>query len=191
MLGFILILGYYSMGNVVKMIKLGQHAETIKKLAYTDVLTGMGNRMAFVEYKRSLISKYKNLGIAFVQFDINNLKTVNDLYGHDAGDKHIIAGASIISESFGNIGKCYRMGGDEFIAVISGVDAKTMVSNAEIEMNGLIDKYNSNSRIPVPLGIAYGTAFWDSSSKTAEEAECEADRIMYEKKREMKTLSEQ
>lgn len=183
---FMIVLSDNCMSNIVKMIELGKKAEIIKKLAYTDVLTDMPNRMAFVEDEKEYICHKNNLGVAVIQFDINNLKKVNDIYGHEAGDKHIIACAQVIKMSFGLNGKCYRMGGDEFIAVLYNENIQDVVKKAEEEMKLLIDEYNSSCAYSIPLEIAYGISFYDNVKKTLQEMEREADRMMYERKSKMK-----
>jgi len=182
---FIIILGTYTLKDLLALSKIGMKAELMQKLAYNDALTGMLNRMAFVEYEKE-IAIQSDGKIIFVQFDINNLKKVNDVYGHSEGDKHIIAAANVISQSFGINGKSYRTGGDEFIAVISGKKYEEYFEIAKVKFIELINKYNMEYTPPVKLEIAYGFSIYDCSSKNPEVAEREADSKMYEIKRNMK-----
>ena len=93
-------------------------AELMSHLAYTDTLTGLDNRLSFNEREADLKSQ-KGTSCIIIQLDINNLKLVNDVYGHSEGDRHIKNAADIIRKSFEEHGICYRTGGDEFITVIS------------------------------------------------------------------------
>lgn len=79
-----------------------------------DPLTGILNRYAYEEALRAT-----TLNDEFVVFsiDINGLKVTNDTYGHKAGDELICGAANVISETFGEYGKCFRIGGDEFIVL--------------------------------------------------------------------------
>ena len=90
-----------------------------KKLAYTDYLTGLENRMAFEQRLlecEALIADKKT--VTFMVFDLNNLKTVNDTMGHKAGDQYIKNTAAVIAEILKGIGAVYRIGGDEFAAIL-------------------------------------------------------------------------
>ena len=118
----------------------------------------------------------------------NDLKLVNDNYGHSEGDRHIIAASRVIRESFGRIGSCYRTGGDEFIAVIQGKN-QDEIEKAEQKFNELISEYNSAEEPPVKLAIAYGISKYEVGEDNPEKAEREADKRMYEMKKKMKSDS--
>ena len=182
---FIIILAGYTLKDLLTLSQIGRQAEMMKKLAYKDALTGIPNRVAFVEYEKMIISR-TNGEFIFVQFDINNLKKVNDIYGHSFGDKHIIAAADVITKSFGKRGKCYRTGGDEFIAVLAGEKSAQKLSASETIFNELIEKYNAEQNPPIKLEIAYGTANYSCGDQNPEAAEREADKKMYELKKQMK-----
>jgi len=85
----------------------------------TDELTRFLNRHAFVEDTEEYNEYLRNkMGLAVIMMDLNGLKQVNDTYGHEAGDKYIKAAADCMKDSFGSYGHLYRIGGDEFCAVI-------------------------------------------------------------------------
>lgn len=86
--------------------------------SHTDALTGFYNRSA---YEADLkILENGNLGddFVFILADVNSLKSINDSFGHNAGDELIIGAAECLEKSLGSYGKLYRIGGDEFIALI-------------------------------------------------------------------------
>ena len=96
--------------------------------AEIDVLTGFANRRA---YEKDIVwiegdPQWANL--AYVAIDLNELKETNDRHGHDAGDKIIVGVARCIEECFGETGRTYRIGGDEFVVLIpaehGGVEKK-------------------------------------------------------------------
>ena len=91
-----------------------------KKLINTDVMTGLYSRYAFdaVLNKLNDKAKIKN-DFVVVSIDVNGLKHVNDTMGHMAGDELICGAAKCIKHVLGKYGKCYRTGGDEFIALIN------------------------------------------------------------------------
>ena len=112
---FLIILTIYLIKDYSRVKMEGEKAELMEKLAHTDALTGLKNRLSFNEAE--MVMKAESTSCFIVQLDINDLKKVNDFYGHSEGDKHICAAADIIRESFDKIGVCYRTGGDEFITV--------------------------------------------------------------------------
>lgn len=164
-------------------------AEVMAKLAYTDALTGLNNRLAFNEKESTLKSDGKNKNCVIVQLDVNNLKVVNDVYGHNEGDRHIKAAAKIIQNSFKDFGICYRTGGDEFVTVISPCGDTEGAERAIEKMIRLTDEYNKNDKPPVMLQIAYGYALCLDNASELEAAELLADKRMYECKKKMKSKS--
>ncbi|MCR4888984.1 MAG: GGDEF domain-containing protein [Ruminococcus sp.] len=188
LLFFVMILAVYEYLHLIEVQVKAGRSELMQKIAMEDVLTGMNNRTAFKEHEASIL-KRENGKVLFIHFDVNGLKTVNDNYGHEAGDKHIIAASNVLKESFGKFGKCYRVGGDEFFAILEG---KNSDEDYEIALNDffeLQDEYNDKNSPPVKLQIAYGMAEYNCSDKNPEEAEKLADSRMYEKKKAMKLLN--
>ena len=107
------IIAYLSMSRVTESM--------YKKLAYTDVLTGYENRMAFEHRLREcdeFAAEGKN--VTLIICDVNNLKTVNDTIGHGAGDTYIKNTANLIFEDIGGKLPLYRIGGDELASVLVG-----------------------------------------------------------------------
>ena len=94
------------------LITAGRGAQTMENLAYHDKLTGLLNRAAFIVDTDPYVTDPENYVVAVL--DLNNLKYCNDHLGHEMGDKYICDSAEIIQSTFGTIGNCYRMGGDEF-----------------------------------------------------------------------------
>ena len=89
-----------------------------QKNANTDHMTEFLNRRA---YENDLLEyEQENFGenFVYVSMDLNGLKVTNDNFGHDAGDKLIEGAAQCMKQCFGSYGKLYRMGGDEFAALI-------------------------------------------------------------------------
>lgn len=89
-------------------------------LAYTDPLTGVKNKHAYVELEDKidkLIADGEMKNFSVVVFDLNDLKLINDKLGHYAGDKYIIDAVKIIQQFFPDT-TIYRFGGDEFVALL-------------------------------------------------------------------------
>lgn len=174
---FLILIGLYLIQEYRRMQIANSQA--LERLAYTDGLTGMQNRLAFNQIELSLMED-SNAKYMIIQFDINDLKIVNDHYGHTEGDRHISAAARIIRDSIHSLGDCYRVGGDEFIAIISGADVEQAASGAIELMEKLTEEYNVSENPPVKLDIAYGMAMFVVSEGDIEKAVRLADQRMYE-----------
>ncbi len=86
-----------------------------EKLARTDLLTGAFNRNAYEEALKTLAKGGDLSERCAIVFDLNNMKGINDNYGHEKGDQAIKSCYKCIREVFGEQGFCYRIGGDEFV----------------------------------------------------------------------------
>ena len=182
---FVVMLGVYELSQAMEVTAKSIDADEKNRLAHKDGLTGLWNRLSFNEAAVTL-SKKSNGMCVLIQLDINNLKKVNDNYGHAAGDKHIIGAADIIEKTFGQYGNCYRTGGDEFICIIEGYDAEEKAEVMATEMTKLCKAYNAKEEPPVPLEIAYGIAVFDYDKGDIEETARIADDRMYECKKKLK-----
>jgi diguanylate cyclase (GGDEF)-like protein len=182
---FVFILGINEIYALMTYRKYETEAEELSKLAYTDALTGLKNRMAFSDQEDFSRTRTQGKGI-IIQFDINNLKMVNDTYGHKEGDRHIKAAAEIISDSFGHIGNCYRTGGDEFIVVVEDLKDRLQFEQTKVKFKNMIDEYNETYKPRIKLEIAYGIEEFDLSSGDVEGALKLADGKMYSMKKKMK-----
>ena len=168
-----------------ELITQGMEYDNVHKLAYSDVMTQMGNRMAYMERLRECVEQHiPQLGIVFM--DVNNLKKVNDVYGHEEGDVLIRTAAEVIRESFGAYGRIYRIGGDEFCALLD-TDPEERYGKAKDEFHKLIRKINDSGEHPYRLQIAQGFVSCEANSmETVEDAVKNADEKMYQDKMQLK-----
>lgn len=188
LLVFVLYLGNYVIGDILRMIRLSNEAGVMRKLAYTDALTGLANRTAYKRMCEEWNANPSEIPIAVAVFDINNLKQVNDQCGHAAGDRHIIMAATILEKAMGSRGTCYRTGGDEFIGVFCGDNLSDVWEKCLHEIYQLEEEYNKSDSIPCVMEIACGVAFGDEGETgiALDELEKKADQLMYEHKESMK-----
>jgi diguanylate cyclase (GGDEF)-like protein len=93
--------------------------EYLRYLGTHDVMTGLYNRAFFEETLHELEVKRQD-PVSFIVVDLNNLKPVNDVFGHNTGDKLIRRAAEVLSASVGNKHIVARIGGDEFIVIMPG-----------------------------------------------------------------------
>jgi diguanylate cyclase (GGDEF)-like protein len=108
----------------------------MEKFAFTDSLTEIGNRRAVEEYFDNVDKK--EIPYCVMEFDLNNLKKINDSQGHNEGDQYIRAFADVLKAAFNGKGFLGRSGGDEFVAVLTKDSLK--ISN----VNAILDSIAEN-----------------------------------------------
>lgn len=154
--------------------------EAYRKMAYLDALTGLGNRNDFIrDQEKGGFSER----LAFLVFDLNHLKAINDRYGHQEGDRAIRDAADSIRKAFEPLGKCCRIGGDEFAVRIQDCSPER-IREAVLEWEEILAQINRTREFPVE--IAWGYADRGISDVTADELFARADNDMYRRKNQMK-----
>ena len=156
----------------------------VMTVAYKDPLTSVRNINAYTEFKESIevnVRSGKIQEFAVVVFDLNNLKYVNDNLGHEAGDKYIKDGCTLICKTFTH-SPVFRIGGDEFTAFLTSEDYnnKYELLNA---FNAQVEDNLNNGEVVVSAGISVYDPAKDSGY---DEVFARADVLMYERKKELK-----
>lgn len=176
-----------------KMIQyLNEYITTTNTIAYVDMLTGVRNKTAYnetVDRINSFISK-GDVQFAVAVFDVNNLKDVNDNFGHNAGDALIKSICSHICDVFKH-SAIYRIGGDEFAAVIETKDLLSCEELLESFIGGLKDlvlEEYPGLWISAGAGVAIYDKSIDNSFADVFER---ADYLMYKSKKELKQQREE
>lgn len=165
--------------NLKEIIEIGAY----EKLAYADYLTGLNNRR-YIEELMDDIDKSGNK-YAIIEYDLNDLKHVNDTLGHDEGDKYIKEFAMAISSTFEKIGTSGRCGGDEFVTIILDYE-NINVSELLQNLDNRIESINSCNP-EWNMSTAYGVAYCDEEGiNSIRDASKLADTRMYNRKIEMK-----
>ena len=161
-----------------------KNLEFEKTIARTDALTGASNKYSYGEMEKALNEKILNdnsLEFAIVVCDINNLKVINDTYGHNAGDQAIIEAKNIISKVFKN-STIYRIGGDEFVLILDGSDYYK-----RDHLYNEIAKINAQNKKDNKVVIACGMADYDRNNDfVLRKVFIRADELMYKNKEELK-----
>lgn len=120
---FLAVEGIYILKDFLHANEERIRSHYYKKMAYTDGLTGIRNRAAFMEKVLQIDKDQKPLkGITAVCTDMNNLKHINDRFGHLSGDQAICRMADALRNNLEDIGNVYRIGGDEFAAFLNCTD---------------------------------------------------------------------
>lgn len=169
--------------HVLEHVVSVKEKQQLEQMAYLDGMTGIANRRRCLDYFEELKEK-KDYTVFF--FDMNNLKIANDKYGHDIGDRLILAVAQIIKKVFGEEGFCGRYGGDEFVAVVEYSSAAA-IRQMEARLKDTIARVDQEQQLPIPVTVAYGIASsTEGKGLQADEVVRLADERMYEQKRRMK-----
>ena len=168
--------------------------ETIekRKIEYErdyDLLTNLLNRRAVRTALRKLFEHSENLGVsALLMLDLDNLKFVNDTYGHDVGDSYLQLAAQVLRKFGASQALVSRISGDEFIVFLYGYQTKDQVRQVIDEIKEKIHK----TRLTLPGGDAYqlrasaGIAWYPDDSLDYEELIKFADFAMYKTKNTQK-----
>ncbi|MGN1148879.1 MAG: diguanylate cyclase [Lachnospiraceae bacterium] len=172
---------------------LRQYIEYINRLAYTDVLTTLKNKAAYEECVEMLDKKIAegNAEFTVIVMDINDLKKVNDTYGHEKGDILIQNAAKVMKKVWGSE-FVYRTGGDEF-TVILAAEAKEQCQNTLRRFEEELAGYNrENNHQELHLQIAVGTADYEQGTDASfSDVFRRADALMYKDKEQKKKLNGQ
>ncbi len=170
-------------------IRLTALNDKLSELMQTDALTSLKNRTAFENAKKSLRNHYladDDLRFAAVMFDLNDLKKINDEYGHGAGDLYIKNSSELICNTFKH-SPVFRVGGDEFVAIVKNSDYEIRYEL----LNSFREEIERLRTADVPptkkISVASGMADFDEiENEDIETLFKKADDRMYENKREMK-----
>jgi diguanylate cyclase (GGDEF)-like protein len=166
--------------------RLYEREQELRFFANRDALTGLRNATSYknwvTEFDKALENQIANFGV--VVFDLNRLKEANDTYGHDVGDKLIAAAAKVIADTFKR-SPVFRIGGDEFLAVLQYRD----LEDCE-ELLKHLDAVCANTPIKEtgdPISIASGFAMFEADrDRCLNDVFKRADKAMYENKRKIK-----
>lgn len=178
---FILIAIFYM--DMTKKVMQETERNFLLKSAYTDEMTQLHNRRYCTEYMQNIQNK-QECNYTVICFDLNNLKVMNDTYGHAKGDILIKSAAEVIAETFDEYGIVARMGGDEFIAILETADTYK-IKELETKLQENINKKNKETE-NLNMSMAYGYASGNSSKNNIEKLYQEADDNMYAHKMKMK-----
>ena len=157
-------------------------------MAYTDPLTGVKSKRAYLERMQKLdmgISGGTIKAFGLIVCDLNGLKAVNDQLGHEEGDNYIKAGCMLICRQFCH-SPVFRIGGDEFAVLLEGSDYESRHDLLN-DLEDVVEENQRQGRVVISTGLADFDPEEDISSSTVFDR---ADKKMYERKRYLKSLKE-
>ena len=173
----------------MKQMEADMNANIMEALAVKDTLTGIGNRLAYEDeikkLNKDIREGFTEFGIAMI--DLNDLKKINDTYGHENGNIAIKGLSAIICDVFKR-SRVFRIGGDEFVVILKKKDFRNIDKRMEDFNERLMKIAEDKLLMPwekVSAAIGYAM-FDDDEDVTAEDVFKKADKAMYEKKAAMK-----
>lgn len=164
-----------------------QLLQTMREQANIDPLTGLYNRRFCKDYAGKLMAmaRRKDTPLGFLILDLDHFKNINDVYGHEVGDRILKQFAKTITQSMRETNLTARLGGEEFVVILPDTGAKACqvvaerIRNAVAHMN--MPQVNEK---PLPnITVSLGIAVYPEHGATLEEMLQASDRALYESKR--------
>ncbi|MCR4653326.1 MAG: EAL domain-containing protein [Eubacterium sp.] len=181
-----IIMGIINVDAEVRKLKEYNMAlSAMEAEATTDELTGVKRKHAYLGMEKELNKKIRSgekTEFSIAVFDINDLKIINDTFGHQAGDRYILEASQIICRIFQH-SPVFRLGGDEFCVISQGQDYKKIDALME-----KIARLNEKHKISGQVVLAAGMAKY-KNEKRVSDVFGRADREMYSNKKALKQRS--
>ena len=155
----------------------------LEKQAYTDEMTGLYNRSYYEKYISALMENHYPLAV--ISADCNKLKSVNDTYGHLAGDEYIRISASLLKMVLPEESVIFRTGGDEFLIFLPETSEETALYYVE----RLREQSKLFSIKDQQISISYGVYVMEDENQDLKDCIRQADKNMYEDKKRCKKES--
>ncbi|MDD7794682.1 ABC transporter substrate binding protein [Clostridium sp. 'White wine YQ'] len=155
--------------------------EQIRRMAYYDSLTGLVNRSNFEIQVANKIKDTKNKS-ALIFMDLDNFKNINDSFGHTLGDELIIQVANILKNIINEKGIVGRLGGDEFLILLTDIKDNSYVENM---LDEIINRFNKKILIDegsISTSASFGIALYPTDGDNFEYLLKNADTAMYKAK---------
>ncbi|MBE7069986.1 MAG: transporter substrate-binding domain-containing protein [Ruminococcaceae bacterium] len=175
-----------------KILEKEHQVENLNRLAYVDSLTSVRNKGAYSDYIDALqerLDKDELFDLAIGIFDCNDLKSINDKYGHDKGDLYLKAACQLICKVFDH-SPVFRIGGDEFAVFLMNSDFNKREELVETLIRRQNERNASVENKWEETHLAYGMAVFDHDHETElTDTIRRADKAMYDNKNKMKKAS--
>ena len=177
-----------AIGHKIRVMQkqLKAYIQYAEEQAYTDSMTGVGNKTAYLDRIKEINAEINagTAAFAIAVFDINGLKSTNDNYGHECGDRIITDAATVIRRVFPDE-KVYRIGGDEFITVLGPTSEGELEGKFE-ELTAVVSNFNRREkRYAMTLSFSWGGAVYQPGRDADfKEVFKRADQTMYRNKGE-------
>lgn len=162
--------------------------ELLRSMSLVDDLTGLHNRRGFLTLARQQLKQARKTrtGLLLIFTDLDDMKWVNDTYGHPAGDQALKETAAVLNRAFPEAEIIARIGGDEF--VVMGREAASFeAATVMARLHQQLDILNAANTFPFDLSLSLGVTRFDPRRPCSiERLIQQADELMYEHKRDKK-----
>lgn len=174
---YFVILAYSLM---VSYLKADDDVHELSEMVLVDKLTGVGNRAAFFSAANHWIKNGRPFYLFFL--DLDNFKSINDRYGHSAGDEYLIGFAFALKALEDDETEVFRIAGDEFICISYDKSKREYLENIQVNYtNELFQRENIKF-----LGVSVGQAYFPDDAVLLPELLSKADKKMYNEKYQRK-----
>lgn len=169
--------------TLLKLIREETHGQLLRE-SQTDYLTRLGNRRWFFEQGGGILHSGKTGGpVSVLAFDLDHFKAINDLYGHETGDKVLKLFAEIAQDVMGPNAILARIGGEEFAALLCEDDARRARALGETIAKRFAESVpNRIDSIETPTTVSIGLAQFDADMPVLANGLAAADRALYRAK---------
>lgn len=155
---------------IINSMERKERQQQLEDLSYRDMLTGLYNRNKYIKIVESYDGKHlHNIGVAYI--DLNGLKKMNDMHGHEAGDDLIRRAASAIVTAFPE--RAFRVGGDEFVVAQEEIEEVEFLKKIE-----QLRKEMDHRQVSASIGV-----LWKENQDDIVSMLKQADDIMYDVKK--------
>jgi len=167
----------------LEMRQLERHDE-LRLRADTDALTGLPNRGAFNDRLHHQIAYYRRYHrpLSLVLFDVDHFKSVNDTYGHDAGDEVLRVVAETLAHSVRETDVAARFGGEEFVVLLPETDLPAALDTAERIRSALAALHVEWQGTAIPVTASFGVSSSPRCTQDPGELVPSADQALYRAK---------
>ena len=155
--------------------------EQLREQSTQDPLTGLYNRRFFLDHAKRELSRCaaQSRPVSLLSIDVDHFKTFNDTYGHDAGDKVLKSLADVLKTFFRNADIPCRMGGEEFIVLLPGMDAENAVARGDSLRQKIEEMELTYNGVTLNVTASIGVASSPTGGTSIDEMMQAADVALY------------
>lgn len=175
----------FTLQELLIRIQLVQLQDKVLRMSVTDELTGLCNRRGFftLAEQQLKLARREKKGLVMLYADLDNLKTINDVLGHQEGDRALIDIGAILKATFRDSDIVARIGGDEFVVLPIGTTGDN-IEKITGRLRENLENHNKKGGHRHMLSISFGIACYDPERPSSiDELLGEGDKKMYEQKR--------
>lgn len=176
---WLLMITAYALNQRLGLLRVQR--DEMHRLASTDAMTGLSNRrsgmLRLAQLQAEAAASGQPLTIGFL--DVDHFKSINDTYGHDIGDQVLVAVSRVLAESVRSIDDAARMGGEEFMLLLPGVDSEAALARMEAIRERLTQIQLRAAAPGLNVTASIGVAQWGRQDNDAVSLLRRADQAMY------------